>query len=73
MPYFQDKTRFAYSRDTVFKEVLKPGAPASRSGIYACLGCDYEIAIQEGDSLPSQHLDCKEIAWQLAAMAKHKV
>jgi len=33
-------------------ETSAPGAKAGYAGIYRCLGCSREIAIQEGQSLP---------------------
>jgi hypothetical protein len=35
--------------------IYHPGDPVPRSGIYRCLGCNREIAANEGDPFPPQN------------------
>ena len=62
--------------DPEFDKIHPPRTVAPHSGIYRCVGCGVEIAVVEGQLLPSIHahphrLGTRE-AWQMIVYADHR-
>ena len=65
------------SEDETFDEEYRPGAVATRAGIYRCSGCGREITSEQRKPLPSQdHHEHNEsqgaIRWMLIVYADHR-
>jgi hypothetical protein len=65
------------SQSEAFDGTHSPGVKAPHSGIYICLGCDWEVASNGGQPLPPQnhhqHTQAQgSIRWQLIVYAVHK-
>jgi len=65
------------SDDRSFDSENSPGAAAPLSGIYRCMGCNREVASNEGQPLPPQnhhqHAPTKgAIRWKLIVYADHR-
>lgn len=67
--YLQSSTHEA------FDAIYKPGAETPYSGIYRCVGCNSEVASNEGNPLPPQnhhqHTTAQgSIRWQIVVHAQ---
>lgn len=63
--------------DAIFDQENGPGVAAPRSGIYRCMGCNSEVASNEGEPLPPQnrHQHSQShgaISWKLIVYADHR-
>lgn len=64
-----------HSTDSAFDGERGPGVTTPHSGIYRCLGCDKEIAANQGNPLPPQNhhqhsYSQGSIRWQLLVYAE---
>jgi len=76
MSLYKDSSRLTQSSDAVFDQVMHPGAPTPRSGIYICTGCGHEVVSTQNHPLPPQnhhqHVTPAPIRWQLIVFADHR-
>jgi len=77
MAMYKDGSYLSPSTCDVFEEEQLPGAEAPFTGLYACLGCNQEIALNEGDRVPPQnhhyhHASQGAIRWKLIVYADHR-
>lgn len=77
MALYQQGSHVRQIQDPAFDQILHPGVPAPRPGIYRCTGCGDEIAIAGDHRLPPQNhhqhgLLGGEIRWQLLVYAQQK-
>lgn len=66
-----------HSDHSAYDEKHSPGATAQNAGIYRCAGCNDEIAIAKGHTLPPQNHhqhspSSTKIEWQLLVWAQQK-
>jgi len=64
------------SQHAAFDAIYAPGAIAPYSGIYRCMGCNREVASNQGQPLPPQnhhqHIQTQgAIRWKLIVYADH--
>lgn len=74
MALYKNGAVLTKSDSAEFDKTHKPGNSAPFSGIYRCQTCGYEVASNEGQPLPPQHLKPHQgpIVWQLVVYAQHK-
>jgi len=76
MAMYKDGNWLSQSTCDVFEDEHMPGTVALWTGIYACLGCNQEIATNEGELLPPQshhhHVSPGSIRWKLIVYADHR-
>jgi hypothetical protein len=75
-PYKYQKY-IAQTDDAIFDQENGPGIAAPRSGIYRCMGCQREVASNQGESLPPQNhhqhnQNQGSIRWKLVVYADHQ-
>lgn len=76
MAIYKYEKYLSTSNDAIFDEENSPGVAAPRSGIYRCMGCQREVASNQGEPLPPQthhqhdHAQGK-IRWRLIVYADH--
>jgi hypothetical protein len=61
----------------IFDEICTPGTPAPRAGIFRCMGCHREVALNEEELLPPQNHHEHEpaqgdVRWRLTVYANHR-
>lgn len=67
-----------HSEDEIFDQDIKPGTLAPLSGIYRCMGCGREVAVEQIDRLPDKHHHRHtrpgqgDIRWRLIVYADHR-
>jgi hypothetical protein len=67
-----------HSEDEVFDTDLRPGSLAPRSGIYRCMGCGREVAVEQIERLPprNHHRHTRPgegaVRWRLIVYADHR-
>lgn len=77
MAIYKDGSRLTQTQDAAFDADHNPGIAAPHAGIYRCTGCDHEIGIAAGHTLPSQGHSQHgpnqgPIRWRLLVYAVHK-
>jgi hypothetical protein len=76
MAMFKDGNHLWQSTSDVFEDEHLPGAVALWTGIYACQGCNREIASNEGEVLPPtshhHHASPESIRWKLIVYADQR-
>ena len=74
MALYQELGFLIQSRQTDFDRRSPPGAVATASGIYRCMRCGREMAVEKGYTLPSQGkhdhgFEFGPASWQLIVAA----
>ena len=76
MAIVKDGIHLWQSTCEAFEEEQPPGAVALWTGIYACQGCNHEIASNEGELLPPpshhHHASLEAIRWKLIVYADQR-
>ncbi|MDB5600942.1 MAG: hypothetical protein JWN71_2986 [Xanthobacteraceae bacterium] len=77
MALYKHSQYIAHNSDEIFDQEHTPGTGAPRSGIYRCMGCQREVASNQGQPLPPQndhqHGQTQgSIRWKLVVYADHR-
>ncbi len=76
MALYKNPAYLVQSDDRAFDVEYKPGDSTPYSGIYRCTGCEWEVASNERQPMPTQshhvHPGLSPIRWKLVVFAQHK-